>query len=60
MKANQDIRKSLAETGLRQWQLADAFGIREEYLSRKLRKELPEEEKRELLLVIESLKRQAM
>lgn len=60
MKANQDIRKSIAETGLRQWQLADACGIREEYLSRKLRKELPEKEKSELLLVIESLKWQAM
>lgn len=45
MQANQDIRIAIKSTGLHQWQIADRLSISENTMSRKLRKELPEEEK---------------
>ena len=42
---NQDIRRTAAGAGVKLWQIADALGIADCSLSRKLRKELPQEEK---------------
>ena len=55
MKANKEIRLAMGATGVRQWQLAEALELSECYLSRKLRKELPGEEKEKILAVIEEL-----
>ena len=38
---NQDIRQALVEAGFKHWELAEALGIYEGNLSRKLRRELP-------------------
>lgn len=50
---NRQIREALKKTGLRQWQLAKLLDVNEFTLSRKLREELPEEEKKKILEVIE-------
>lgn len=56
---NQDIRKTAAGSGVRLWQIADALGIADCSLSRKLRKELPDDEKKEIFCIIERLARGA-
>lgn len=51
-KANQEIRNALMTNNIRQWQLAELLQINESVFSRKLRKELPQEEKDRILKVI--------
>lgn len=52
---NQDIRRTAAGSGIRLWQIADALGIADCSLSRKLRKELPREEKEKIFEIIKEL-----
>ena len=52
---NQDIRRTAAGAGVRLWQIADALGIADASFSRKLRKELPQEEKDEIFSIIREL-----
>lgn len=52
---NQDIRRTAAGAGVKLWQIADALGIADCSLSRKLRKELPQEEKDRIFKIIEEL-----
>ena len=54
-RTNEEIRRAIGANGLKQWQIANALGIREENFSRKLRTELCAEEKQKILLIIESL-----
>ena len=49
---NQDIRRTAAGAGVKLWQIADALGIADCSLSRKLRKELPQEEKDRIFGII--------
>lgn len=53
--SNQDIRRAAAGAGVKLWQIADALGIADCSLSRKLRKELPQEEKEEIFTIIQKL-----
>ena len=53
--SNQDIRRTAAGAGVKLWQIADALGIADRSLSRKLRKELPQEEKEEIFTIIQKL-----
>lgn len=53
---NKDIRQALAEAGFKQWELAEALGIYEGNLSRKLRRELPSEQKEHIFRAIERMK----
>ena len=46
------IRLALKENGMKQWQLADLMGIREETLCRMLRHELSEAEQIEIVKLI--------
>lgn len=57
MKANTEIREAASASGVKLWQVADAIGINDGNFSRKLRKELPTEDKNRILTVIESLSR---
>ena len=57
--SNQDIRRSAAGAGVRLWQIAEELGIADCSLSRKLRKELPQEEKKRILAIIERLSKEA-
>ena len=52
---NQDIRRTAAGAGVKLWQIADALGIADCSLSRKLRKELPKEEKDRIFGIIREL-----
>jgi predicted XRE-type DNA-binding protein len=54
-KANEEIRRFMGAKGLKQWQVAEAMGMRDENFSRKLRKELPEEEKAKIMQVITNI-----
>lgn len=55
---NQDIRRMAAGAGVKLWQIADALGIADCSLSRKLRKELPQEEKEKIFSIIQRLSRE--
>ena len=55
MKANLDIRNELNNRGFYAWQLAEALGIRESSLSRKLRHELSPDEKDSIFRTIERM-----
>lgn len=50
--ANEDIRKALKDSHMKQWQLADRLGLAEAVLTRKLRFELPEERKQQMFAII--------
>ena len=52
---NQDIRQAATESCVRLWRIADALGISDCNFSRKLRKELPQEEKEQILSIIQKL-----
>ena len=56
-KTNPEIRKAIGAAGLRQWEVADALGILDSVFSRKLRKELPNDEKERILQVIADLEK---
>lgn len=52
---NQDIRRSAAGAGVKLWQIAEELGISDCSFSRKLRHELPEDEKQRILGIIRAL-----
>lgn len=52
---NVDVRRTAAGNGVRLWQIADALGISDCSLSRKLRKELSSEEKTTIFAIIRNL-----
>lgn len=56
MQNNMDVRAALICAGMKQWQLADALGVSESFLCRRLRKELSGEEKETMLKAIEKAK----
>lgn len=49
---NKDIREAAKRAGVHLWQVAEAFGVNDGNFSRKLRKELPREEKEKVLEII--------
>ena len=53
--ANVEIRIRLAATGIRQYEVAAELGLAEGTLSRKLRFELPDEERTQILAAIDRL-----
>lgn len=52
---NQDIRRAAAGAGVKLWQIAEAMHMADSSLSRKLRRELPPEEKARVFAVIRGL-----
>lgn len=57
---NKDIRDYAARRRVRLWEIAMKLGINDSSLSRKLRKELPHEEKAKILSIIENLAKEAV
>jgi hypothetical protein len=55
--ANEDIKRAAAGEGVKLWQIADALGIADCSLSRKLRHELTAEGKEKIFKVIDGLGR---
>lgn len=58
MLQNSEIRSAAKAAGVMLWQLADALQISEPTMTRRLRRELPEHEKRKLLQIIEHLQKE--
>ncbi len=56
---NKDIRHVAAGSGVRLWQIAEALGIADCSFSRKLRKELSDDEKNRIFGIIENLAKEA-
>lgn len=56
---NQDIRRTAAGGGVKLWQITEALGIADCSLSRKLRRELPPEEKEKVFDIIRELSKGA-
>lgn len=52
---NKEIRVAAKNAGIRLWEVAEAYGISDNNFSRKLRKELPQEEKDKILAIIDKL-----
>lgn len=52
---NRDIRSLAAASGVYLYEIADALGIAEGSLSRKLRRELPDDEKTKIFGVIQRI-----
>ena len=53
--ANLEIKLNAAGAGVKLWQIAQRLGITDSTLSRKLRFELPNEEKKRLLSIVDDL-----
>lgn len=49
---NQEIREAAKKSGVKLWQVADRVGMNDSNFSRKLRKELPDNERKEILNII--------
>lgn len=58
-QANKDIREAIVHSGFKFWQIADKYGLTDGNFSKKLRKELPQEDKAKILKIIEDLKVEA-
>lgn len=52
---NNEIRSAAKNAGVRLWEVAAAYGINDGNFSRKLRQELPQEEKEKILAIIDRL-----
>ena len=52
---NKKIRETAKNYGIMLWQLAEALGIQDSGLSKKLRHELPDQEQAEIINVIQRL-----
>ena len=55
---NKEIREAAKKAGVHLWQVAEACGINDGNFSRKLRQELPQEEKEKILEIIDRLARE--
>ncbi len=49
---NQEIRTAAKENGVKLWEIADALGLNDGNLSRKLRHELSAEERKKIICII--------
>jgi hypothetical protein len=55
MNANKNIREKAREKGVRFWEIADALGVSEATLTRKLRHELPAAEREKIEQIIDRI-----
>lgn len=55
---NETIRKSISDSGLRYWEVADAIGIADTTFARWLRHELPADKQKQILETISRLKQE--
>lgn len=55
MTVNKDIKTKAKKKGVLIWEIADRLGIADTTMSRKLRKEIPDNEKQEIFKIIDEL-----
>ena len=53
---NQDIRKQAHSNGVKLWEIAERLNLTDSNFSRKLRRELPKEEKEKIHVIIAEIK----
>ena len=53
--ASKEIRDAARDAGVRLWQIAERIGMNDGNFSRKLRRELPDQEKKDVLEIIKTL-----
>lgn len=58
MQENMELRTAAKTAGVKLWEVAEAIGISDGMFSRKLRRELPEAERKKLLNVIQHIAKQ--
>lgn len=58
MRANEDIRTQAKSKGVKHWEIADKLGLIDSNFSRRLRHELPQEEKVRIFAIIDELAQQ--
>lgn len=56
---NEDIKRFAKQCGVCLWRVADSLGIQDSALSKKLRQELPAEEKEKIFEIIRELAKEA-
>ena len=52
---NAEIRNRAKEAGVKLWEIAYRYGVNDGNFSRKLRRELPEEERKRILRIIDEI-----
>lgn len=57
---NTEIRTLVKTTGVKMWQIADVLGVADTTLCRKLRKELPQDQKAKILDIIQQLAKEVV
>lgn len=55
MTKNKDLREYAKNKGVKLWEVADKLGISEPTMTRKLRRELPAEEKEKIISIIDEI-----
>lgn len=58
--SNEALRRFAAGNGVKLWQAAEALGIADTSLSRKMRKELPPDEKERIVRIIRELSQEVV
>ena len=58
--SNKEIREAAKYAGVFLWQIAERLGINDGNFSRKLRRELPEDEQEKIMAIIDELAREKM
>lgn len=53
--SNSDIREAISKHGLKMWEVAHIYGLSDSNFSRKLRFELPADEKSKIFTIIDEL-----
>lgn len=53
--SNEVVRRFAAGNGVKLWQVAEVLGIADTSLSRKMRRELPQDEKAKIMKIIQNL-----
>lgn len=55
---NKEIRVTAKAYGVKMWQIAEALGIQDSALSRRMRHELPDDERKQIIGIIENIAQQ--
>lgn len=55
---NKEIREAAKQSGICLWQIAERLGVNDGNFSRKLRRELPQEEREKIMGIIAELERE--
>ena len=58
--SNEALRRFAAGNGVKLWQVTEALGIADTSLSRKMRKELPPDEKERIVRIIRELSQEVV